>query len=75
MYYCINCSEIHQKRDLKDKVFKNGFYIDPFLGERYHLGMCTDATVHGTSKAVLSTKKNKLPQSIMNTLPTHVIPT
>ncbi|PDY48013.1 hypothetical protein COL30_04910 [Bacillus pseudomycoides] len=72
MYYCIHCSEIHHERSLTDRVFKNGFYIDPFLGERYHLGMCKDAT---TGEKVLSTKENLAPQSIMNALPIHIIST
>lgn len=35
MFYCINCSDIHHEKHPNDKVFKNGFYIDPFLGDRY----------------------------------------
>ncbi len=48
MFYCINCSDIHHEKHPNDKVFKNGFYIDPFLGDRYHLGMCKDAQNHET---------------------------
>ncbi|WP_459503255.1 DUF3973 domain-containing protein [Bacillus sp. C1] len=72
MYYCIHCSEIHHEESTTDRVFKNGFYIDPFLGERYHLGMCTDAP---TGEKVLSTKESLAPQSIMNILPVHTIST
>ena len=57
MFYCINCSEIHHEKHPNDKVFKNGFYIDPFLGDRYHLGMCTDAQNHETGELLLATKK------------------
>ncbi|WP_429753485.1 MULTISPECIES: DUF3973 domain-containing protein [unclassified Bacillus (in: firmicutes)] len=46
MYYCISCSEIHYKRNATDKVFENGFYIDPFGGRRLHLGMCQSAVKH-----------------------------
>ncbi|MED1089784.1 DUF3973 domain-containing protein [Bacillus paramycoides] len=75
MFYCINCSEIHHEKNPNDKVFKNGFYIDPFLGDRYHLGMCTDAQEHATEEVLLTTKKIDTTQSIMNILPTHVVPT
>ncbi|PGM97787.1 DUF3973 domain-containing protein [Bacillus cereus] len=75
MFYCINCSEIHNKKHPNDKVFKNGFYIDPFLGDRYHLGMCTDAQEHETGEVLLTEKKTGATQSIMNILPTHVVPT
>ncbi len=57
------------------KYSKNGFYIDPFLGDRYHLGMCKDAQNHETGGAFLTTKKLGATQSIMNVLPTHVVPT
>ncbi|QUG86079.1 DUF3973 domain-containing protein [Bacillus nitratireducens] len=75
MFYCINCSEIHHEKHPSDKVFKNGFYIDPFLGDRYHLGMCTDAQEHETGEILLTAKKTGATQSIMNILPTHVVPT
>ncbi|WP_377864155.1 DUF3973 domain-containing protein [Bacillus sp. R86525] len=75
MFYCINCSEIHHEKHSNDKVFKNGFYIDPFLGDRYHLGMCTDAQEHETGEILLTAKKTGATQSIMNILPTHVVPT
>ncbi|KFN01965.1 DUF3973 domain-containing protein [Bacillus clarus] len=75
MFYCINCSEIHHEKHVSDKVFKNGFYIDPFLGERYHLGMCKDVHHHEKAEVMLTTKETETPQSIMNTLPTHVVPT
>jgi hypothetical protein len=75
MFYCINCSEIHHEKHQNDKVFKNGFYIDPFLGDRYHLGMCTDAQEHEAEKVLLTEKKIGATQSIMNILPTHVVPT
>ncbi|WP_141501790.1 DUF3973 domain-containing protein [Bacillus wiedmannii] len=75
MFYCINCSDIHHEKHANDKVFKNGFYIDPFLGDRYHLGMCTDAQNHETGEPLLAKKKLGTTQSIMNVLPTHVVPT
>ncbi|PFJ19577.1 hypothetical protein COD67_08510 [Bacillus cereus] len=75
MFYCINCSDIHHEKHPNDKVFKNGFYIDPFLGDRYHLGMCKDAQKHETEELLLTTKKLGTTQSIMNVLPTHVVPT
>ncbi|MFJ8528127.1 DUF3973 domain-containing protein [Bacillus sp. NPDC094106] len=75
MFYCINCSEIHHEKNANDKIFKNGFYIDPFLGERYHLGMCKNFQNYETAEISLSTKENETPQSIMNALPTHVMST
>ncbi|EMA6342582.1 DUF3973 domain-containing protein [Bacillus cytotoxicus] len=75
MYYCISCSEIHLKKSNNDKIFKNGFYIDPFLGERYHLGMCKNVHDAKTEEVVLPEANTKATPSIMNTLPTHVVPT
>lgn len=40
MYYCIVCSQLHKKKTVKSKIFKNGFYIDSFLGKQIHLGIC-----------------------------------
>lgn len=42
MYYCIVCSQLHKKRSVKGKIFKNGFYIDSFLGKQIHLGICDE---------------------------------
>lgn len=39
MFYCIICSRLHHEKAAGAKVFKNGFYIDPF-GKKIHLGMC-----------------------------------
>ena len=55
--------------------YSKRFYIDPFLGDRYHLGMCKDAQNHETGEPLLTTKKSGTTQSIMNVLPTHVVPT
>ncbi|PEC21001.1 hypothetical protein COM96_16320 [Bacillus cereus] len=49
--------------------------MDPFLGDRYHLGMCTDAQDHETGEVLLTAKKLGTAQSIMHVLPTHVVPT
>ncbi|GIN91067.1 hypothetical protein J6TS1_08780 [Siminovitchia terrae] len=40
MFYCIVCSKPHDEMIVESKVFEKGFYIDPFWGEKMHLGMC-----------------------------------
>ncbi|MDM5190387.1 DUF3973 domain-containing protein [Bacillus sp. DX4.1] len=70
MYYCINCSEIHNEKNTRDKIFKNGFYIDPFLGEMYHLGMCNTEITQESQDDSLT--KTEYPQTIMNDLPIHI---
>ncbi len=57
------------------KYSKTVFILIHFLGDRYHLGMCTDAQNHETGEPLLTTKKLGTTQSIMNVLPTHVVPT
>ncbi|MGE7766806.1 DUF3973 domain-containing protein [Peribacillus sp. NPDC096540] len=40
MYYCIVCSKLHNQKSVDSKIFESGFYIDPFLENKVHLGMC-----------------------------------
>ncbi|MEW4209422.1 DUF3973 domain-containing protein [Priestia megaterium] len=39
MYYCVRCSKLHDEQE-KENIFQNGFYIDPYLLQKVHLGMC-----------------------------------
>ncbi len=39
MYYCVRCSKFHDEQE-KENIFQNGFYIDPYLLQKVHLGMC-----------------------------------
>ncbi|WHY84542.1 DUF3973 domain-containing protein [Neobacillus novalis] len=40
MFYCIVCSKLHKQKLVDSRVFKNGFYIDPFRGQKFPLGIC-----------------------------------
>ncbi|HDX9589104.1 TPA: DUF3973 domain-containing protein [Bacillus pseudomycoides] len=79
MYYCIVCSQLQNEEIVKSEIFENGFYIDPFLGEKVHLGMCIDTC---GKKASLGNKQEKITenatqkkiihsQKIMDYLPIH----
>ncbi|NGY92057.1 DUF3973 domain-containing protein [Bacillus megaterium] len=34
MYYCVNCCRLQNEHLIKSKLFENGVYIDPFVGEK-----------------------------------------
>jgi hypothetical protein len=40
MFYCVVCSQLLNEKNVESKIFEKGFYIDPFRGEKFHLGMC-----------------------------------
>lgn len=50
MYYCVTCCRLQNENVIKSKLFENGFYIDPFLGEKIPLGMCTHRCNHESCK-------------------------
>jgi hypothetical protein len=50
MYYCVVCSKIHHRRAVEGDIFENGFYIDPFLVKKIHLGMCGEKDNMGNKK-------------------------
>jgi hypothetical protein len=50
MYYCVTCCRLQNENVIKSKLFENGFYIDPFLGEKIPLGMCAHRCNHESWK-------------------------
>ncbi|MFP7732406.1 DUF3973 domain-containing protein [Priestia aryabhattai] len=50
MYYCVTCCRLQNEKFIKSKLFENGFYIDPFLGEKIPLGMCAHRCNHNQCK-------------------------
>lgn len=50
MYYCVTCCRLQNENLIKSKLFENGVYIDPFVGEKIPLGMCAHRCNHGSCK-------------------------
>ncbi|MQR85527.1 DUF3973 domain-containing protein [Bacillus megaterium] len=51
MYYCVTCCRLQNENLIKSKLFENGVYIDPFVGEKIPLGMCAHRCNHESCKA------------------------
>ncbi|MFF2440428.1 DUF3973 domain-containing protein [Priestia megaterium] len=62
MYYCVTCCRLQNENVIKSKLFENGFYIDPFLGEKIPLGMCAYKCNHEPCKPC---KKEKIIKKIV----------
>ncbi|MGE8204597.1 DUF3973 domain-containing protein [Heyndrickxia sp. NPDC080065] len=75
MYYCVACSRLHKEKVGKSKIFENGFYIDPLLGQKIHLGMCDKEDCVGSKQNRIrqSVIQREFPKivSIMDYLPAH----
>ncbi|MGC9930973.1 DUF3973 domain-containing protein [Priestia aryabhattai] len=50
MYYCVTCCRLQNENLIKSKLFENGVYIDPFVGEKIPLGMCAHRCNHESCK-------------------------
>jgi hypothetical protein len=50
MYYCVECSKLHNVSGVEGEIFENGFYINPFLVKKIHLGMCGGINNIGSNK-------------------------
>ncbi|MEH7328730.1 hypothetical protein CN330_18080 [Priestia megaterium] len=57
MYYCVTCCRLQNENVIKSTLFENGFYIDPFLGEKIPLGMCAHRCNHELCKKKKVIKK------------------
>lgn len=62
MYYCVNCCRLQNENFIKSKLFENGVYIDPFVGEKIPLGMCAHRCNHESCK---SCEKEKIIKKIV----------
>jgi len=50
MYYCVTCCRLQNENLIKSKLFENGVYIDPFVGEKIPLGICAHRCNHESCK-------------------------
>ncbi|MFS0617611.1 DUF3973 domain-containing protein [Priestia megaterium] len=50
MYYCVTCCRLQNENLIKSKLFENGVYIDPFVGEKIPSGICAHRCNHESCK-------------------------